>query len=512
MRLRFSMAGSMLVLGLVQGFVSLSAHAQQAFPTNAAAYSSTEFKTSSQVKRKLYYRSEKGNEYHFSDNNGQLKLTAVSKNSDNIFADVSPTNKNYAQEKQLLASYSLEQITDLQADLKELEEDISSVQAKIKATESPEEKSKITLDKLSPLNQQKSALVSRINSLQSQVNSIKALPVISLFELFQKQPSGDVVILHEQSLYLLTSVVRRVNASAAIAQSSSQARAYTYVNRAYVKLGAKSASQGKNKPFFTVERIANTNSAFSYDGEQFTLTRIEDNKILELLSMIKSNPVEPASFEFKGDVLTTQYQWQKSKAESKSLLVEYKYSGKKKNLVQVKTEAETEVYDPKTPSATIVKHIGILAPTKSGALLELKKVQKTNNKTDGGWALDYKERVIKLGSEFIFLDQENYYGFEGLWYLSYWLKNNNVQTQKLYLINGLQPVFLTAQLQANRVEYSYGGKVMYRFTFDKANFITKFEFVPEGQELILTSKDTKATKKNRDKLTSYMKQNGIVKL
>lgn len=511
MKLRFSLTRGMLVLGLIQALTSFTASAESAFPIRAEFYSSTDFKTASQVKRQLFYQSAQGSRYQFQDTNNKLKLIASSQNG-TLFADLPAQGQAYAQEKQLLASTSLEQVEELKELIAELDEDIAAVQAKIQAATTPDVRAKLAADKLTPLNQQKKSVQSRLNSLNAQVRSIQSLPVLSLLDLFKKQRSGNVIVLKDQHLYLLTSVARRVNSAAVIAKNSSQAREYSYVTRSYVKLGAKSAKKGRNEAFFKVEKIANTNTAFTFDKQLYTLQRIQDKKVDSLLTMIKANPVEPTAFDFKGDVLTTSYQWKKSSSESKSLSVEYKYTGKKKNLIQVKTEAETEVYDPKTASANIVKHIGILAPTKSGALLELKKVQKTNNKNDGGWLFDYKKRLLKLGDQVLVIEKENYYGFEGLWYLAYWMNENNIRSESIYLINGLEPVALTANFTGKNVEFTLAGKVMYRFTFDSAKFVSKLEFVPEQQVLTLVSKDTTTTKKNRDKLVSYMKQNGIVKL
>ena len=76
----------------------------------------------------------------------------------------------------------------------------------------------------------------------------------------------------------------------------------------------------------------------------------------------------------------------------------------------------------------------------------------------------------------------------------------------------MEPIALTATLKANALEITKAGKVLYRFTLDRANFITKFEFVPMGQTLNLISKDTETTKKNRQKLNAFMQANGVIRL
>lgn len=512
MKLRFSMASSILLLGLVQGSVVFSVHAKQSFPLGAQYYSSTQFNPSEQVERQLFYRSDKGNEYHFNQSPKGFELHSVSKGSHNIFSYIVPANNSFVEEKQLLVNGSIKSIKKLEGQLADTLEDIKSVKQKITAASSPEEKSEIAAEQLSPLSKKKSSLTSQIRRFETEVNVIIQQPVISLFDLFKTQPKGDVIVAHEQYLYLLRSVERRVTSKAEIIQGNRQARSYSYVNRSYLKFGKNSSNRGDNEPFFTLEKFQNTVTGFNYDQVQYTLTRIEDTKIRDLLAKIKSTPVEPNSFEFKGDVLTTRYQWKKSNSETKSLLVEYKHTGKKKNLIQVRTEGETQVYDPKTPSSNIVKHIGILAPTKSGALLEIKKVQKTNDKIDGSWAFDYKKRLLKLGEQILVVEKENYYGFEGLWYLAYWMVDNAIQSKTVYLINGLEPIALTAISKGDQVEFTIGGKVMYRFSFDNNKFVKKLEFVPGSQVLELISKDTTTTVRNRNKLISYMQKNGIIKL
>lgn len=511
MKLNLKMVHPLWIVGIVQALFSLSASATELFPTDTKFYSSTQFSVSGSVDRTLYYQSNKGTQYVFGETGNGIKLTGLTQGEKNLFA-ANVSSKNYSKEKQFLASGSLDQIKMLKAELGELSKEIKEVQASISAASSQEEKNKIIREELSPLKKDKDRVTTKINRLDREVKAMDRKPVLSLFELYRKRPTGEVLVLHNQTLYLVSANKRSVRSNSPVARDSLSATKYVYTNLSFIKPGSKSATSGHNEAFFIVEVIRNTVTSYEFNGAQYRLIRIEDQSVRELVSMAKITPTVPASFQFKGDVLTTIYQWKKSGGETKSLLVEYKESGKKKNLIQVRTEAETQVYDPKTPSGNVEIHIGVLAATKSGSLLELKKIQKTNDKVDGGWAFDYKKRLIKLGEEVLFVEKENYYGFEGLWYLAHWMSSQSISNQKIYLINGLEPIALTATLKANVVEITKAGKVLYRFTLDRVNFITRFEFVPLNQTLELVSKDTQTTKKNRQKLNAFMQANGVIRL
>lgn len=511
MKLNLKIVYRLWIVAIVQLIFSLSASALEQFPADAKFYSSTQFSVSGNVDRTLHYQSNQGTQYVFNENANGVKLTGLTQGANNLFAANVSANK-YSHEKQLLVSGTLDQIKSLKVDLADLAKEIQEVQESIQAAQVQEEKSKIIHEQRSPLEKQRDQVNTKIKRLEREVQAMDRKPVLSLFDLYRNRPIGEVLLHHNQTLYLLSTNKRSVRSESPVAKQSLSATNYVYANLAYVKAGARSATNGRSDALFILEVIRNTVTGYEFNGEKYRLMRIEDQSVRDLVSMAKVTPTTPSSFEFKGDVLTTVYQWNKSNGGAKSLLVEYKESGKKKNLIQVRTEAETQVYDPKTPSANIEKHIGVLAATKSGSLLELKKVQKTNDKVDGGWAFDYKKRLIKLGEEVLFVEKENYYGFEGLWYLAHWMSSQSIPSQKVFLINGLESISLTATLKANAVEITKAGKVLYRFTLDRASFVTKFEFVPMDQTLTLISKDTETTKKNRQKLNAFMQANGVIKL
>jgi hypothetical protein len=179
----------------------------------------------------------------------------------------------------------------------------------------------------------------------------------------------------------------------------------------------------------------------------------------------------------------------------------------------VKVSAQTNVFDPKQSSTALEKHIGVLAVAKGQRLVELKKIQTINGKKDIGWDQDIRNGIIKLGPETIFVSKEDYYGYEGLWYLASWMSRNNIKLKRIFLINGTEPISLTAKLtKAGEVEISKAGNALYQFSVDSNGFVTNLFFTPSKQMLTLVSKETKTTKANKAKIKQYMQNNKIILL
>lgn len=512
MKFHLTVIKTLLAITISLGLASFSTSALASFSTDVKSYTSTQLTTSGDADRDLYYGSKGSAQFVFTEKGSDINLTGRANNVENIFAVSQVPSNSYAREKRLLASESVVQVNGLLAQLGDINKSISAVQETLKTEPIQEKKSNIMREELAPLKAQKNSIESQISKLNTQIAMIENMSFLSILDLFKSRPVGQVLVLHQGHLYLLRSNIKAAHSKNPIASQSGRAKIYNYMIDASIKVGEKSAQGARNKALMKVELSEYTVLSFEFSGTVYSLLRIEDQSVRELVALAKKLPTVPTKFSFKDDVLTTTYQWNKSANEKLSLSVEYKESGKKKNLIQVKTTAETQLYDPKTLSGNIEKHIGILALTKSGSLLELKKVQKTSDKTDGGWVFDHKKRLIKLGSEVLFVEKENYYGFEGLWYLTYVMADRGIASQKIYLINGLEPIALTATLKSNKVEITKAGKVLYRFTLDSSKFITKFEFVPMNQSLELVSRDTRATIKNRQTLKAYMKNNGVIAL
>ena len=485
--------------------------ANAAFPTTTSAYTSTNFANPSKASRTLYYASGSTvNVLTLVDKGNRLSLSRGPKSITPLFSATVGTTKQYSKEKRLFASESVNDLLPLKQDKKEFSNKVDELKLKAAKAKSSDDKAGYLQD-INALNSEIKKINVEIRRIEQGVDKYNNLPILSLDELLSKQPSGRFFILQQGILSLIVPNRQSTSLNTNITSAMQRGSQSIYIIKASLKIGSTRVNSD-GSILLHVEKVKDTVTEIRFAGKTYQLMRIEDEKVKAMSDMAKRFPTSPIAFSFKGETLTTSYVWKKSGGGAKKLLVEYKYTGKKNNLIQVKVQAETELFDPKTTSSNTEKHIGIMAKTKSGSLLELKKVQKVLGKVESSWVLDNKNRIIKLGEEILFVSKENYYGFEGLWYLAYWMKQGNISSKKMFLINGTDPISLTATLKGSMVEITKAGKVLYRFTMDSKGFVTQFEFVPMNQSLQLVDKQTDTTRANSKKLATYMKQNGVAKL
>ncbi|MGF1763193.1 hypothetical protein [Aliivibrio kagoshimensis] len=485
--------------------------ANASFPTTSGAYTSTNFANTNKAPRTLYYASGgTANVLTLIDKGNRLSLSKGPKSITPLFSATVTSNKQYSNEKRKFASESANDLLSLKQDKKEFSNEVAELKLKVSKTKSNDDKADY-LQEINALNSEIKKINAEIRRVEQGVATYKNLPILSLDELFSKQPNSRFFILQQGTLSLIVPNQQNTSLNTNITGAMQRGSQSIYTVKSSLKIGSTRV-HSDGSTLLHVEKVKDTVTEIRFAGKTYQLMRIEDEKVKAMSDMAKRFPTSPTSFSFKGETLTTSYVWNKSGGGAKKLLVEYKYTGKKKNLIQVKAQAETELFDPKTTSSNTEKHIGIMAKTKSGSLLELKKVQKVLDKVESSWVLDNKNRIIKLGEEILFVSKENYYGFEGLWYLAYWMKEGNLSSKKIFLINGTEPISLTATLKGSKVEITKAGKVLYRFTMDSKGFVTQFEFVPLNQSLQLVDKQTDTTRANSKKITTYMQQNGVAKL
>ena len=476
--------------------LTLSTFASSIYSSDISDYTINDFSTAKDEDRKLYY-----SDFDFPaftvEENGPNKIIQLSNSTS--FLNQSFSDLEFTKEREALIIDKKNNI-EIQKKLKSTLLESYSLQKDKSENEILSNK-----NKLRDIDQ-------KITKLEKQVRSISTLKIISALDIYKNNIGPEALLYFNNSLNFIYKNIKSQQVVNPIDGKYFNGSLVNYYIDLSVYTKGLILSNGEGNSIVSVQTIENTITKFNVLDKEYILSRIYNSKIKNLITMINDFPTTPSSFSFKNDVLTTLYRWNLSGNESKSLSVEFKESGKTNNLVQVKTEGEQQVYDPNNLSDKVEKHIGILASNNSDQLFELKKIQRLNDNSDGGWVFDYKKRLLKLGNEILFVDNEDYYGFEGLWYLAYWMNINDIAERKIFLINGFEPISLTIRKKKNFIEISKSENTLYRFIFNDSGFIEEFDFVPLGQKLFLESLDTNATIRNRNKIDLYMQSNGIIKI
>lgn len=479
---------------------------------NVADYSSINYQYSGQSKRQLSYLL----------NDGKTPLTLQQQGADyrmvsglNSFQTLfNGINKqaDYQKFKQgFIDQTSLDKQADYTQELTEVDNEVNQLSSKLKQTQDSDHKQAINED-LEDLYQQQRNLRKAINGVKRKQSRLLSLPVYSLNEVFAKARSSAFFLVDTASIYYVKPQKTKQSYQDALSKQTLSIKQFSYELESKIEFNQPTKLKSVGKSILITRYYQDTLLSFSYGAQTAYLNHIQDDTLNQLAKMLNTTPLEPKRLAFKGETLTTKYVWAES-GKQKILEVTYKETGKRKNLIQVKASAQTNVFDPKQSSNAIEKHIGVLAQTKNGRLLELKKVQTINGKKDIGWDQDVRNGLIKLADEKIFVNKQDYYGYEGLWYLASWMSSKGVKEKKIFLINGTEPISLTASLtNNNQVEITKAGNLLYQFQLDSNGFVTRLYFAPSKQTLSLISKETPTTASNKAKVKHYMKANKIVLL
>jgi len=405
----------------------------------------------------------------------------------------------------------IEKQADYNQEKQRLDNEISQLSVKLKKEKEVSKKQAINSD-LEALYQQQRNIRKAIKASKRKNTRLVSLPTYDLNEIFNTAKNKAFFLVDAKSLYYVTPEVSKHTYHDLISQQTLSVKQYSYLLESKVDFNQPQSVRRIDKSLLITRYYQDTLLAFSFGSKTARLSHLKDDKLVQFSTLLKNTVLEPKRLAFKGETLTTKYVWADA-GKQKILEVSYKETGKRKNLIQVKASAQTNVFDPKQRSTAIEKHIGVLAVTKSARLLELKKIQTINGKKDIGWDQDVRNGIIKLADETLFVNKEDYYGYEGLWYLASWMSTNGINEKKIFLINGTQPISLTARLSnTGQVEISKAGNTLYQFTLDPHGFVTRLYFSPSKQTLNLISKETKTTKSNKTKVKQYMKTNKIVLL
>lgn len=506
--------------GMILGafLVTLSVHAadyslaSQGLSQSINDYSSINYQNTGQEKRELVYvQPSTGKKIvTLSEVNSQFKLLQSIPQVKPLFVSVKKQG-NYQALKQIFVDQDdVEKQGELNNKLVQLDSEVSKLKQTL-ARAAETEKASIN-DDLADLAQQQRNLRKAIKASKRRQTSILNLAVYDLSQVFDQGQKKAFFLLDSSALYLVNPESTRGSYQDPLSGKNLTVSKISYQIESKVEFNRPTVLKKLDYSVLNTIYYQNTLMSFSYNQQTAVLSHIKDKRLLAFSNLLKTLPLEPDTLSFKGETLTTRYLWSTS-GKQKTLEVAYKETGKRKNLIQVKASAQTNLFDPKQTSTAIEKHIGVLAVAKGQRLVELKKVQTINGKKDISWVQDIRNGIIKLGEETIFVSKEDYYGYEGLWYLASWMSTNNIKTKKIFLINGTEPISLTATLTSvGQVVISKAGNTLYQFSIDKNGFVNRLFFAPSKQTLSLISKDTKTTKSNKAKVKQYMQTNKIVLL
>ncbi|KJZ13763.1 hypothetical protein TW85_11205 [Marinomonas sp. S3726] len=487
--------------------------ANQGLSESIDHYSSINYQVRNSAQRQLTY-AKPGTQttiLTLLESKNSLQLKQGIKAFQPLFQSVQKQQNYQNLKKAFIDQNGVERQADLTNELNELDQEVSALSTQVNNEKDVNKKAKLNSE-LGKLKQEQRNLEKAIKGIKRKQNSLTSLPVYDLSQVFAHAYKKNFFLVDSESLYLVNVKVTRARYQDSLSGKSLSVNELDYRIDSQITLASPNKFSRQDRSVLKLTYHQDTLMHFSYRQQEGVLSHLEDAALSEFARLLKSTPLEPKELSFKGETLTNLYLWSNADQE-KTLEVSYKETGKRKNLIQVKVSAQTNVFDPKQSSTALEKHIGVLAVAKGQRLVELKKIQTINGKKDIGWDQDIRNGIIKLGPETIFVSKEDYYGYEGLWYLASWMSRNNIKLKRIFLINGTEPISLTAKLtKAGEVEISKAGNALYQFSVDSNGFVTNLFFTPSKQMLTLVSKETKSTKANKAKIKQYMQNNKIILL
>jgi flagellar biosynthesis/type III secretory pathway chaperone len=249
-------------------------------------------------------------------------------------------------------------------------------------------------------------------------------------------------------------------------------------------------------------------------GEQ-RIKKVTDERLQEFMKQKASLVTELTNMDMSKEKLYFTFSNMRQ-GTHRSLNVTYEMA--KKN-IKVVTKSPVSLFDPENKSSATEENVGFLRSVK-GDLYELKKVQIVNGAVDVNWVNLPNKRAVKVDyitngqkdSNAIGKSQgQQFYGIEGVLYLASWMHQNKIDKKVFSFINGAFPVDMTMLKTGNgRYELQKKGNVIYRFTVDRYSIVTNIHDPGYSSDIVLESKESDTTIKNKRYLNGLQKKYGIV--
>jgi len=369
---------------------------------------------------------------------------------------------------------------------------------------------------LKEINREISELKSRVHSLEYQRKKLGELDVYNTLAAISIRPSGSFFIKTTKGLYLSEGVTSADKLTNPLTGAQVYGKSWTAKSSNVLRSGSARPESHSNK-LINLEVIDRGVTAISLNsGEQYDLKRIYNGNVQKYEQLERQHPVVVSKFAFKNDKLFLKYA-QKKKSGSDVLNIDMKYTGKKKNLIQVFTKSPIRIVDPENKSGATTSHIGILGAGKK-RLVQLKKQERVQGRIDSEWVHKYKKGLIKLGSTLHSVEGVDYYGWESLWYMASWMHITRASNKKINLITG-QSVNGFSVKRTNDSKYggskvviSRAGASVYEFSTDNKGFVRQYRFVPYEQTLQVQAIETTTTRNNKRLLSEFANKHGLIEI
>ena len=241
--------------------------------------------------------------------------------------------------------------------------------------------------------------------------------------------------------------------------------------------------------------------------------KVTNRYLSQFLQEKKTRQVKVKNFSFNTQKLYASYVADKN-GETKRLNVEY---SKVKRYTRVVLSSPVSLLDPENKSDETIQNVGFLASAR-GKLWEIKKVQLLDSKPVEVWSNSFKSskmaiRYMSGGKEhqnIVFKNQgQLFYGFEGVFYLASWMKQNDKTEIILSFINGPLVFDATMKKDGNSYILTKQGRVIYQFDVDNRGFVTQIKYPSYDLDIKLDNLDNDTTIQNKQFLKQFQSSHNI---
>jgi hypothetical protein len=243
-----------------------------------------------------------------------------------------------------------------------------------------------------------------------------------------------------------------------------------------------------------------------------------DENVISFENELESREVTLKKFDFSKDTVYLAYV-SNYKNSQKRMNISY---GMEKNHIKTITKSPISFLDPENKTSNVEENIGFLKDINGKELFQVKHVQLVNSLSVSSWLnkpdkavvvieyLNGGEKDNKMLSKSI---GQQFYSFEGLLYFVSWMSMNNIKSDVITYINGIEPIDITVKnTKPKYFEMLKSGKVVWTFETNDIGFVTKISFPAYNLVAILESADSDITIANRKYLENLQTKFSIIKV